>query len=210
MIVFGVGLFVKEKCEFKDGEDFSRGGYLIAISLLMDGLTGAVQDRMRSESKPTAINFMLHSNVWSSMILLVLMSITGEGRDVIEFAKKYPSVIWHLTLATFVGTVGNFFVSAMISSFGSLPLALVTTTRKFFTVLFSALTFGHKLSLQQWFAASLIFSALMLDAFFSKKYSVEPQEPKTSLSLAGNVSVISDEKPSEKLETSFDNREEYV
>lgn len=179
MIVVGVGSFIfKENYEAKDGENYLKGSYLIAISLLMDGLTGAAQDRMRSVSKPTSIEFMLHINSWSSAMLISFMAITGEGRDLIDFARKYPVVIGHLSLTVLVGTVGNFFISSMISNFGSLPLSLVTTTRKFFTVLVSVAAFGNALSLRQWIATSVIFSALFLDALFLKKHIPKPNELK--------------------------------
>lgn len=181
MIVIGVGAFIfKDKYETKDGEDFFKGSCLIGISLLMDGLTGACQDRMRSESKPTTINFMLQVNSRSSAVLIILMAITGEGRDLIEFAQRNPTVIWQLAVAVLVGTVGNFFISSMISNFGSLPLSLVTTTRKFFTVLVSVITFGNALSNRQWIATTIIFSALMLDAIFSKKSSPDSEKLKTN------------------------------
>lgn len=197
IIVIGVGMFIfndEYQCISQDGEDYFKGSYLIAISLLMDGLTGAVQDRMRSVSKPTSINFMLHTNFWSSAILIALMAVTGEGRDLIEFAKKHPSVIWQLTLAVLVGVIGTFFISSMISNFGSLPLSLVTTTRKFFTVLVSVLAFGNALSLRQWIATAVIFLALLLDAFFTKKHSPEPEKSQPNLNLTGTDNIAVDIK----------------
>lgn len=170
MIVIGVGMFIfKDKYDTKEGENYVTGGCLVAISLLMDGLTGAVQDRMRSVSKPTSMNFMFFVNGWSSVVLITLMSVTGEGRDLILFAQRHPAVIWQMALVVLVGTIGQIFISAMISNFGSLPLSLVTTTRKFFTVLVSVVVFQNQLSLRQWIATSMIFLALLLDAIFSKK-----------------------------------------
>lgn len=170
VIVAGVGMFIfKNKVDKTNGENALIGNLLLGTSLLMDGMVGAVQDRMRSVSKPSAMNFMMYVNGWSSGILIALMAVTGEGRDLIDFAVKYPEVIWHLTVVVAVGICGQSFISLMISNFGSLPLALVTTTRKFFTVLCSVLIYGNSLSWLQWLATGLIFSALLLDSYFSKK-----------------------------------------
>lgn len=173
IVVLGVVAFMYEDSkQLGDGDDIVKGSYLLAISLLGDGLTGAAQDRLRSISKPTTVEFMLYTNAWSSVILLSLMSVSGEGRDLVEFAHRHPSVIWQIALAMFVGTVGFFFISAMISNFGSLPSCLVTTTRKFFTVFLSTVAFGNALNLRQWIATITIFTALILDAVFSKKSEV--------------------------------------
>lgn len=196
MIVIGVGLFIfKDKYDAKEGENYLIGGYLIGFSLLMDGFTGAVQDRMRCVCKPTSMNFMYYVNGWSSLVLITLMSGSGEGRDLIQFAQRHPTVIWEMALVVLVGTVGQVFISEMISNFGSLPLSLVTTTRKFFTVLVSVVAFENKLTLTQWIASGIIFSALLLDAIFSKKKtagdesSTQVTEPEENASKQSNLKL---------------------
>lgn len=59
-----------------------------------------------------------------------------------------------------------------------MPLSIVTTTRKFFSVFLSVKLFQNKLSLRQWIAAGIIFGALFLDAVFNKKskFNSEPAE----------------------------------
>lgn len=170
MLVTGVGLFVfREDNQAQYNQNAIFGTFLIAVSLLMDGLTGAVQDRMRSVSKPSAMHFMFFLNGWSSTILITYMAVTGEGRDLIEFARRHPTIIWQLGLVVLVGTLGQIFLTEMITNFGSLPTSLVTTTRKFFTVLVSVLAFGNDLSPRQWISTGIIFSALFLDALINRK-----------------------------------------
>lgn len=195
MIVIGVAMFIfKDKYERRDGEDPFIGSYLIGASLLMDGLVGAVQDRMRSVEKPDSMNFMLNVHGWSSAILVSSMAVTGEGRDFIEFAKRNPEIIWQMSLVAALGTVGQAFIAAMISNFGSLPLSLVTTTRKFFTVLVSVVLFGNNLTAVQWIATATIFSALLLDAIFSKKLRAidEAETVEVTLEKVHKVSSIED------------------
>lgn len=208
IVVIGVGAFMYEDSKQPgDGDDILKGSYLLAISLLGDGLTGAAQDRLRSISKPTTVEFMFYVSTWSSLILVLLMSVSGEGRDLIEFAHRHPSVIWQLALAMFVGTIGFFFIAAMISNFGSLPSCLVTTTRKFFTVFLSVIAFGNALSIRQWIATFTIFTALILDVVFSKKseasneIKARPEMYKTSQNLATSegspqTTIIVDENES--------------
>ena len=59
----------------------------------------------------------------------------------------------------------------LVYRFGSLVLATVTTTRKFFTVLVSVLYYGHVLSDQQWAGVALVSLGLGLELYgkFAKK-----------------------------------------
>ena len=59
--------------------------------------------------------------------------------------------------------------SAIFSEFGPLPCSIVTTTRKFFTVLASVVFFGNSLITRQWFGVALVFAGLFLDGAFGKK-----------------------------------------
>lgn len=107
------------------------------------------------------------------------MAVTGEGRDLIEFTKRHPAVIWQITLVILVGTLGQVFISAIITSYGSLPLSLVTSTRKFFTILISVAVLGNSVSTLQWLATGIIFSALSLDALIiSRPISKNESEDK--------------------------------
>ena len=58
----------------------------------------------------------------------------------------------------------------MVSEFGPLPCSIVTTTRKFFTVLGSVIFFGNELSKRQWIGTSLVFSGkIYLQLLISRK-----------------------------------------
>lgn len=198
VIVISVGMFMmKDNYEVKEGEDYALGSLMIAISLLFDGLTSAFQDRMRADSRPSAMNFMLYVNGWSSAILISVLAVTGELRDLIQYSFRHPSVIWQLAVVTLCGTFGQMFISAMITNFGSLPLSIVTTTRKFFTVLLSVLAFGNELSIRQWIAAGLMFSALMLDAIFGngrESVEVNTEEVKESEIIHNNLKQVTIDK----------------
>lgn len=176
LIVAGVMLFIfKDKYDEKDGEDPWLGNTLIGISLLMDGFCGASEDRMRSVSKPTPLNFMHFVNVWSSGILVIGVVVFGEVPKFIDFVTKHPEILKFLAMAVLVGACGQIFISSMVSNFGPLPLSIVTTTRKFFSVFLSVILFGNTLSVRQWLAAGLIFGALFLDALFNKKTKIKPE-----------------------------------
>ncbi|KAL7030456.1 hypothetical protein ACKWTF_006661 [Chironomus riparius] len=171
-IIFGVIMFsFKPNYQESESENLLYGNSFIGLSLVMDGLLGALQDRMRSISKPTTLNLMLFMNAWSSLYLVFPLIITNEGIDFIHFCLTHPKIIIDLSVIVTVGTIGQFFIAQMISNFGALPLSLVMTVRKFLTVFLSVIIFGNELSIIQWIATGVIFIALVGDSMFRGKSS---------------------------------------
>jgi UDP-galactose transporter B1 len=64
--------------------------------------------------------------------------------------------------------LGQFFIFLTVSDFGPLPCSIITTTRKFFTVLGSVILFGNTLLPRQWFATAIVFTGLFLDSIYGK------------------------------------------
>lgn len=170
LIVVGVILFM-----YKDGktsvttDKTGIGEILLILSLSMDGLTGAIQERMRAASAPSAQQMMLAMNGWSTVILGFALLVSGEGLEFISFASRYPSMLTQLSTLALAGAFGQLFIFMMVATFGPLACSVVTTTRKFFTVLFSVIIFGNSLSERQWFGAIVVFSALFADMIIGKK-----------------------------------------
>lgn len=117
-IVVGVVLFM-----YKDGkassakieDSFGLGEVLLILSLSMDGLTGAIQDRMRAASRPSGQQMMLAMNGWSTLILMPALLVTGELFQFVAFTTKYPFLLINLTLLALTGAVGQLFIFMMVS-----------------------------------------------------------------------------------------------
>lgn len=149
---------------------FSTGELLLLMSLAMDGLTGAVQERMRvNNQKPNSAVMMKMMNLFSIGYTLVALVMTSEIYSFIVFVANYPAVMWKILSFCVASALGQFFIFVMVSDFGPLPCSIVTTTRKFFTVLASVLFFGNVLSGRQWVGAVLVFVGLGLDALYGGK-----------------------------------------
>lgn len=111
---------------------------------------------------------MLAINYWSSIMVLMAFIGTSEKYLAFNFILKYPVVLLHLGSLALTGALGQLFIFSMILNFGSLSNSIVTTTRKFFTVLFSVLIFGNSLSTIQWIGAFLVFTGLFADKFMKQ------------------------------------------
>ena len=109
------------------------GELLLLVSLTCDGLTGAVQERMKAEHGTKSGHMMMAMNKWSIGYLLVGLLITGEGVEFISFLQRHPSVLWELASFSVASALGQFFIFMTVSDFGPLPCSIITTTRSLFT-----------------------------------------------------------------------------
>lgn len=186
VIVIGVVLFMMKDVKIDATKTHEQtigiGEILLILSLSMDGLTGAIQERMRAAHAPSAQHMMVAMNGWSTLMLAVLVTFTGEIFQFIPFASRYPHVLIQLAMLAITGALGQLFIFIMVSSFGPLACSVVTTTRKFFTVLCSVLFFGNPLSSKQWFGAFLVFLGLFADAAFGKKTAKKTEKSEKLLS----------------------------
>lgn len=152
IIVLGVVLFMYKEGEINtSSENSGLGELLLCISLLMDGLKGAIHERMRAASKPSALHMMFSMNFWSSLMLSVALVITGEGKEFLAFALKHPDLQMHLIMLALSGAFGQLFIFIMVSSSGPLTCAIITTTARILTVLCFESASNHL-----WFEAAFV------------------------------------------------------
>ncbi|XP_073237250.1 solute carrier family 35 member B1-like isoform X2 [Porites lutea] len=152
LIVCGVALFM----------------YKELVSLTCDGLTGAVQDRMRAEHHVQSHHMMFNMNLWSIGILAISLLTTGEVFQFVSFCQRYPYVLFHILLFSLASAIGQNFIFMTVANFGPLTCSIITTTRKFFTILGSVLLFGNSLIARQWFGVICVFAGLTLDSIYGK------------------------------------------
>lgn len=190
LVVIGVALFM-----FKDGKASTNdsgptigiGETLLLLSLTMDGVTGAIQERMRAEYKTKSLHMMSSVNKWSVAFLGIAIAYTGEIIDFIQFVQRHPGIIWQLVSFSVASAQGQLFIFLMVEHFGPLPCSIVTTTRKFFTVFASIILFGNSLSTRQWIATVVVFTGLLLDAVYGKNKPKDKNQ-QSPLTKVSNIS----------------------
>lgn len=171
LIVIGCALFLYKDSKASSSASAFQLGWgelLLLLSLTMDGTTGSIQERIRASHTTSANHMMLNMNLWSTLYLLIGLLFTGELWTFAEFVQRHPSILWDMVSFSFASAAGQFFIFLMVTDFGPLPCSIVTTTRKFFTILFSVLWFRNSLSGRQWLGTAFVFAGLALDMLFGK------------------------------------------
>ena len=134
---------------------------LVLVSLLFDGLTGARQDDWTNRSTaPNGLQLMFGMNVWASAQLIAALLVTGQLREPLALVLAHPLLLLDMAAFCVISALGQKFIFLTVSSFSALACSIITTTRKFFTILASVVYFQHPLSVGQWLSVALVFIAL--------------------------------------------------
>lgn len=73
----------------------------------MDGFTGAIQERMRSDHQTQSGHMMLRMNLWSVLFLGAALIFTNELWKFMEFVGRYPFVIYNILLFSILSALGQ-------------------------------------------------------------------------------------------------------
>lgn len=172
MIVIGVALFLyKDKAPTSNetGSMFGFGELLLLVSLTLDGLTGATQERMRSDHKTGAYSMMFNVNIWSLLWSALGLIGSGEILRFIVFVQNHPSVLMKMMNFGIASAIGQMFIFTTVTSFGPLTCSIITTTRKFFTIFASVIIFQNPINSRQMVGTVFVFAGLGLDSAYGKE-----------------------------------------
>jgi len=169
----GIALFNYSRMPHKqalESEDnhYWKGMVLLCISLGMDGFLGACQGMLKrpgvknQQRPPTAVETMMYINVYSFFLLIPLAVVTGQMGEGIRLLKDNEQLRMNIAILNGVVGIGQIYIFLCISWYSSLVTTTITTTRKFFTILFSVLHFGHSFTMGQWTSVLMVFGGLYL------------------------------------------------
>eukprot|EP00164_Ancoracysta_twista_P028691 GFYU01057349.1.p1 GENE.GFYU01057349.1~~GFYU01057349.1.p1 ORF type:complete len:192 (+),score=61.98 GFYU01057349.1:1-576(+) len=157
----------------KEKQNEFSGVFLCFVSLIFDGLTGSYQDKIVASHKPSAHQMMYAMNLYAMMALAVYTLVSGELGQALLFVTEHPSAQSDLLLLAIFGSLGQNFIFYTITTFGSLFCSVVTTTRKFFTILASILWYGHALAGYQWMGVMSVFAGIMMNIYLKYQKAAE-------------------------------------
>lgn len=98
-----------------------------------------------------------------------------EGDDTLQRIMTSPDILAECVIWGMAGSIGQIFIFLTISLFDCYLLTIITTTRKFFSVVYSNFRFGHNFDQMQWVGASIVMICTFVE-LFSKKGSKDKDE----------------------------------
>jgi len=174
IITGGVVLFNFGGKAKKGGSDSSYGLLLIFLSLVMDAVTGGLQDKVKAKTKqlnpedtkakPTMHESMLYTNLSGALVALAFTIVTGQLSEGVGFCLKYPEVFTAILVYSVSSAVGQNFIYYTMTQFSPLLLSTVTTTRKIFSTLYSIFRDPTKsLGAMQWSGCGLVIFGILIE-----------------------------------------------
>lgn len=174
LITVGVCVFNFGGKKKSAGADSSYGLILIVISLVMDAVTGGLQDKVKArtiefnpdkpKAKPTMHESMMWTNLSGCLVSAALAFATGHLNDGLAFCARHPGVLNAILIYSVSSAVGQNFIYYTITQFSPLLLTTVTTTRKIFSTVYSVLRNpANSLSETQWTGCALVFVGLIVE-----------------------------------------------
>lgn len=184
MITVGICLFnyarlpqnSQQHQQILHNDRYWKGMALLFMSLIMDGFLGACQGILKRSGQeglrpPTAVETMLWINFYSLFLLFPLAVTTGQWSDGTQLLMDNVHLRYSVLIMNIVVSMGQIFIFLTITWYSSLMTTTITTTRKFFTILFSVLYFNHSFSVWQWLSIVMVFSGIYLSIVGGKNSS---------------------------------------
>lgn len=131
------------------------------------------QNQIRDSKSINPFDMMRATNSYGFIFGLIYSILSKEILFFASLSECDKSLIYLIVIGVALGVIGQVIVYYIISLFGPVVLTIVTTSRKFFTVLISIIIFDHSLNILQWMSVVFIFTGIGMETlnklYFRKK-----------------------------------------
>merc|ERR1712039_712273 len=129
-------------------------------SLMLDGVTGGVHDALKAKCKDLKIKAKPYDMMfWTNFFMMVVGALAalsmGEFATGSAYILANPAILPKVLAFGACSAIGQSFIFFVVSEYGPLKNATVTTTRKIFSVLLSIFLKGHALAPMGWAGIAL-------------------------------------------------------
>ena len=108
-------------------------------------------------------------NTWAALISFPFIFINLEIVLAFQFMAAHHDVIWKIGVMSGCSCLGQMFIFLCVVEFGTLTTSIITTLRKFFTLLGSAIIFGDSFDFKKKIGAGIVLFGIVLALLFKKK-----------------------------------------
>lgn len=169
MITIGVVMFNWKGSGFAN--DSVLGLATLFFSLTLDSFTSYYAEYIRRSTTMTSLQIMNSCCSWGAIVLLpaiFLINLFSED-NVISYLIIYPDILIDIFFFGLASAIGQTFIFWALKIFGPVPLSIITTIRKFLTVIVSVIWFSHSLNSLQWLCMVIVFSGTLMDMLVAHK-----------------------------------------
>ena len=184
-------------CGFSNPAPLQKGGasqssplgvFFILSSLVMDGVTGGVQKRLKADMSrigmnPKPYDFMYYTNLSMCAVAFIISIGLNDFWKGYEFCAANPAVLKLVIQFSVCSAIGQSFIFYTVAHFDPLVCSTVTTTRKIFSVLLSIFLKGHKLTGQGWTGVSIAVGGILSEVHSKVMLSRNKLKAKTSMAV---------------------------
>eukprot|EP00761_Pharyngomonas_kirbyi_P001993 gb/GECH01001997.1/.p1 GENE.gb/GECH01001997.1/~~gb/GECH01001997.1/.p1 ORF type:complete len:380 (+),score=46.96 gb/GECH01001997.1/:1-1140(+) len=136
---------------------------LVLLALFFDGMTATTEEGIMEHDKPTALELMMHINLYAAILLFIVLVPAGTLKKPLRLCLDNPRLLYYILSGSLASGIGQVFIFRIVHEFGTLACSTVTTTRKFFSIVFSVICFGHPLNMWNWLGVTCVFVGLGID-----------------------------------------------
>ncbi|KAH0794956.1 Solute carrier family 35 member B1 [Histomonas meleagridis] len=157
------------------GKSSELGIILACVGLFCDAIYVPLVDKIKVGNSPFVT--MLYSYMWSLLIILPLRF--NELKSAVIFLAEHKALIKNVLAYGISGSLAHIALFTAIGLTDGLIISIATTTRKFFTILLSAVIYHHELNRMQWLGVGIVFVALGIEIVFKQKKKPQQERPKS-------------------------------
>ncbi|OQR92084.1 Drug/Metabolite Transporter (DMT) Superfamily [Achlya hypogyna] len=140
--------------------DLGLGCLLLVVSLLCDGATGAIEDKVIDEFDVHAFELMFYLSAFKAILALAGMIVLGEVPASVAAAAPH---FGGLVLLSLTGASGQACLFVTLRTFGALTTSIIGTLRKVVSIVLSVVLFQHTLGGHQQVGLAVAFVAIGLN-----------------------------------------------
>mmetsp|Transcript_9848 Transcript_9848/g.18531 ORF Transcript_9848/g.18531 Transcript_9848/m.18531 type:complete len:396 (+) Transcript_9848:448-1635(+) len=156
-IIVGTAMLGLSKAKGDHGmaHSTSLGVIFIVASLIMDGITGGLQKRLKRDTLEAGnplkgYDFMFYTNTYMLFVALSVSNINGDLVNGTRYCLQDPNICSLILKFCVCSAIGQSFIFYTIASFDPLVCSTITTTRKIVSVFLSIFYKGHVMNTQAW------------------------------------------------------------
>jgi drug/metabolite transporter (DMT)-like permease len=143
-----------------------------------------MQEAVLEKYSPTAYQLMLGTNIFAILFALIGLILTETLQPALLVIFQFPKIALDILFFCVLSALGQIFIFITISHFGALTLSIITTTRKFFTILASSIFYGHTINQFQWIGVFAVFFGLSIEIFTKYEKHIQKKRKNSADQLA--------------------------